>query len=85
MVTSALVSNHIHDTNAIKDFIRKQLDLLQYSNDRLVYKKFKPEKQESQTELYKRVMSDPHTVRLIKRFKYMRDNGILDKIINDSE
>jgi hypothetical protein len=27
-VTSSLVGNHIHDTNALKDFIKKQVDLL---------------------------------------------------------
>jgi hypothetical protein len=27
-ITSSLVGNHLHDTNAIKNFIKKQVDLL---------------------------------------------------------
>ena len=35
--------------------------------------------------LRENVMSDPTTQRLIKRFIYMRDNGIFDKIFNNKK
>lgn len=81
-----LFSCHINKKDNIQQFAQKQLDLFQYSQDKYAYMQDRDvtERRRARS-IRENVMSDPTTQRLIKRFIYMRDNGIFDKIFNNKK
>lgn len=83
---ASILSSHINDTNNIKQFADKQISALQYAANRYTFKNDNinqfgnSHEGKSEQELRNHVLADPVTRKLIKRFKYMRDHGILQKL-----
>lgn len=86
-IIAQILSSHINDVNNIKQFADKQISALQYAANRYTFKNDNVNqfgsnnyKGKNEQELRDHVLSDPVTRKLIKRFKYMRDHGILEKL-----
>lgn len=68
------------------NFANKQLNTVKFAIDRYTYKNSELDqlgsekmKEQSEEDMKKKILSDPVTQRLIKRFKYMEEHGILAK------
>ena len=84
-IIAQILSSHINNADNIKQFADKQISALQYAANRYTFKndnvnQFGNGKGKNEHELKNHVLSDPITRKLIKRFKYMRDHGILEKL-----
>ena len=71
------------------NFANKQFNTVKFAIDRYTYKnaeldQYDSEKMKQQSEegMKEKILADPVTQRLIKRFKYMEEHGILAKYEN---
>lgn len=82
MLTS-LYSCHINDKQNIQEFAKRQTKLFEYSQNKFIYKEGElPNSYKDRSKQEEDIMNDPNTQRLIKNFKYMKENGIFDAIRN---
>lgn len=77
---SQLISCHVHKLENIQSFVDKQMDLLNYSTNKFAFKNVDLNKSE-QPMTEEEIAKDYSTQNLIKRFKYMRDNGIIKQYL----
>lgn len=85
-IIAQILSSHINNTDSIKQFADKQISALQYAANRYTFKNDNVNqfgnspKGRNEQDLRNHVLSDPVTRKLIKRFKYMKEHGILEKL-----
>lgn len=85
-IIAQILSSHINNTDSIKQFADKQISALQYAANRYTFKNDNinqfgnSPKGRNEQDLRNHVLSDPVTRKLIKRFKYMKEHGILEKL-----
>lgn len=85
-IIAQILSSHINNADNIKKFADKQISALQYAANRYTFKNDNVNQfgnspaGKTEQELRDHVLSDPVTRKLIKRFKYMREHGILEKL-----
>lgn len=76
---SQLISCHVHKLENIQTFVDKQMELLNYSSNKFAFKNVDLNQPQQQPMTEDEIAKDYSVQNLIKRFKYMRDNGIIEQ------
>lgn len=85
-IIAQILSSHINNADNIKQFADKQISALQYAANRYTFKNDNINQfgnspnGGNEQERRNQILSDPVTRKLIKRFKYMKEHGILQKL-----